>query len=580
VRQTDHGLTVQQVSPGVELLGKRMEYRMNGYFPVGRDESHSYGKVFGRFQGHSILIKQKKKFAMRGGDAELGVHITQSTRHDVYAGAGPYYLTADPFSSWGGKARLLWRYKEYLSLQASYSYDKLFHNVFQGTVGLSYPLGKKIKRKGQNCYPSDVLTLSRAAFAPYRFEIPIVKRQRHYTQAINPTTGQPWNVWFVNNMSHSLGTFESPFPTLTEAQNAAGPNDIIYVFSGDGTSRGMDLGILLQNGQKLLGAGMIQTIPTTIGSLSIPAFSPQAPILTNLIAPGHVVNLSNGNEVAGLDVRAAISNCILIKSPGDNINSFTPIDGINGASIHHNTLSGTVSHSAIALIGYGTFYIQNNTCLDQFSGIPFEAMRLDVFHSNALQAFVENNSFQGYRYGMGLNVSDNATGEFVVSNNTHTQTEGGFGSAIFVGGFNGPLTKTVKVTVINNQFTMLNSLGMYVSAANNMCISGQIENNTFMAGGIDNGMLIDAGTGSLTSLGIVNNQFQIIRPASFGIVAVGTASATLCLDLSNNTSNASGYQFDNSPGGTFNTALSNNIGSVVEIGTINHIAPGTCPTCQ
>ena len=37
-----HRLTVHQLSPGLELLGKTMEYRLNGYFPVGKHQSSLY----------------------------------------------------------------------------------------------------------------------------------------------------------------------------------------------------------------------------------------------------------------------------------------------------------------------------------------------------------------------------------------------------------------------------------------------------------------------------------------------------------------------------------------------------------
>jgi hypothetical protein len=74
---------------------------------------------------------------MAGGDAEVGAHITQSTTHDLYVGAGPYYFNGAG-GDWGGKGRVNWRYKEYVSLEASYSYDHVFKNIVQGTVALSY----------------------------------------------------------------------------------------------------------------------------------------------------------------------------------------------------------------------------------------------------------------------------------------------------------------------------------------------------------------------------------------------------------------------------------------------------------
>src|ERR1700722_8804272 len=71
VRQSSHGLVPQQVSPGIELLGSRMEYRVNGYFPVGSDESRKYRYKFDAFEGNRILLKFKQLQVMTGGDAEI-----------------------------------------------------------------------------------------------------------------------------------------------------------------------------------------------------------------------------------------------------------------------------------------------------------------------------------------------------------------------------------------------------------------------------------------------------------------------------------------------------------------------------
>ena len=281
VRRVGHGLTVNQLSPGIELVGERMEYRINGYFPVGKHKSREYGFKFDKFSGHSIILKGKQQQAMMGGDAEVGVHITQSTRYDVYAGAGPYYFHSSNASAWGGKVRLLGRYKEYVTLEVAYSYDHLFRNVVQGSLAFTLPFGRKLQRCGKCCPQTDNLLLSRAAFAPSRFEIPVVKRVNKREKAINPVTGDPWVVWFVNNTSHSAGTFESPFPTLLQAQNASSPNQMIYVFPGDGTTNGMNAGITLQDGQSFFGSGINQQFATTKGTKTIPAMSSSNPSITN-----------------------------------------------------------------------------------------------------------------------------------------------------------------------------------------------------------------------------------------------------------------------------------------------------------
>src|SRR4051812_5900552 len=115
VRRVGHGLTVNQLSPGIELVGERMEYRINGYFPLGKQKSPEYGFDFDKFKGNSIILKAKQSQAMLGFDAEVGAHIPQNITYDVYVAAGPYYFHSSNAAAWGGRARVLGRYKEYVS---------------------------------------------------------------------------------------------------------------------------------------------------------------------------------------------------------------------------------------------------------------------------------------------------------------------------------------------------------------------------------------------------------------------------------------------------------------------------------
>ena len=75
----------------------------------------------------------------------------------------------------------------------------------------------------------------------------------------------------MNNLSHSAGTFESPYPTLAEAQAASAPGDVIYVFPGDGTTNGMNSGIALQSNQSFWGSGVSHYLATNLGTINIPA---------------------------------------------------------------------------------------------------------------------------------------------------------------------------------------------------------------------------------------------------------------------------------------------------------------------
>ena len=112
-------------------------------------------------------------------------------------------------------------------------------------------------------------------------------------------------VWYVKNdyAGPSQGTSENPFQTLAEAETAAGINDKIFVFTGDGSTTGQNAGITLQNGQSLIGEGVdlvlnINGTPSTIVSGS--GMLNDAPSIGN--TAGIVVDLADDNTVEGMIV--------------------------------------------------------------------------------------------------------------------------------------------------------------------------------------------------------------------------------------------------------------------------------------
>ena len=579
VRQEEHGLTVNQLSPGVEVLGKRMEYRLNAYFPVGRDESRAYQHKFRNFENNQILLKHKRKYAMTGVDGEVGAHITQSTRHDFYFGIGPYYFTADPNNMWGGKTRLYWRYKDYISLEASYSYDHIFKNVVQGSVAFSYPFGKKLQRKGRNCPNTNDLALSRAAFAPYRFEIPVIETHSHKNVAINPATRQPWKVWFVNNTSHSNGTYESPFSTLVDAQHASGPNDMIYVFQGDGTSNGMDAGITLQDNQKLFGSGIRQMIRTTKGRIHIPAQTASAPTISS--SGTDVIMLANGNEISGMN--------IVISDGSPGISAMNGTAGINGVNIHDNLIS-TSGGSGIDLQGHGQLNINNNTLV---GGPAFLSSGINLISLNNLPVNlnISNNTISGYATSITVSSVIPSVCNCVISGNTLSNFVGG-GILIANSGF---LTSNFTITnnFINNNNINPGVLGLggivVRLAASNSIGSYNISNNTIntartgATGGIDFSSL---GTPNASArVSITNNNIVTgLTTGSYGLNMNAGATTTFCATITNNQIQAVGagtnsMSISGSGGGIVNLTddFSNNIApNVLLSGSVNLVAPGTC----
>jgi hypothetical protein len=579
VRQDRHHLTAQQLGPGIELLSKRMEYRLNGYFPVSDRKSDKYDFGFGAFDGNHILLKAKQRQVMTGMDAEIGAHLTQSTKCDLYAGAGPYYFSSSHTSSWGGKARLLGRFKEYVSLEASYSYDRLFKSVVQGSIAISLPFGKKLRRQGDNCSSQINLALSRAAFSPYRFEIPVIKRVFRNSRAINPATGSPWKVWFVNNTSSSNGTFESPFPTLAQAQNASGPNDMIYVFPGDGTTSGMNMGITLQNGQTFFGSGIAHSISTTNGRIKIPAFSSNSPLITN--TGGNVVTLANGNEVSGFNINVTAANSIGISGRS-----------INGAKIENNSIFGNLSFTGISITGAGNVDVKNNQVISSFHS-SF-GISVGVLNGMFMKANISNNVVSGFLDTINFGPSSNPTTAQVNVTIENNSLSNFMNDGIFY--FTGISNSIVRVVgnVINNTIGGGGgSTGGIAVSVNNHPSAGSvlIQNNTVTTTSSNpniNSILaeINSAIGSSLNVDISNN--TVITGSGAGSVGINVRTtannATICASITDNTvtEQASGTSAFQITTGTTNSIIniddfSGNIGQNIQInGNVNFVPAGSC----
>lgn len=298
-------INFNQIGFGAELLGVKWDLRINGYFPVGKKTVKLAEPSFVEFVGNQMMILPNNQFDMKGFNAEFGWHIDRPNCFDFYLAAGPYYFTqTNNPKVWGGKARLACRYKDYVTLELSNSYDNYFHNKFQCLLTLSLPLGSEPTLKPsdyKNCAEPKAIR-SRMVQPVERQEIIVQGNKSQSTAAINPATGVPYFLVFVDNTSHSLGTYESPYPTLAQAQATSKPNDVIYVFPGNGTTTGMDNGITLQNNQKFWGSGTSNTTSTPQGLVTIPAQSDTMPNITNVALDGNAINLAAVNEVSGFNI--------------------------------------------------------------------------------------------------------------------------------------------------------------------------------------------------------------------------------------------------------------------------------------
>ena len=301
-RQTKH-YHYNQISFNYENLGPQFDWRANGYFPIGAHTSPEYGHAkFDSFEGHSMIISRKKEFAMWGINAEIGKEFRKKFPFKCYGAIGPYYYGRSNTNAWGGQIRFNTEINEYIRLEFNGSYDNIFHGIGQGQLSLVLPLGSTKKKGSSKKRCSQYSLQQRISQRVERNEIIVVDHKKHKSTAIDPTTGQPYFFWFVNNLSHSQGTYESPFNTLLDAQVSSNIGDVIYIFPGDGTDTGMQNGIILQDDQRLLGSSIEYPFNTTEGRVTVPALTTRLPLLSSNTALIPVVTLGNNNEVAGLSL--------------------------------------------------------------------------------------------------------------------------------------------------------------------------------------------------------------------------------------------------------------------------------------
>jgi len=129
-----------QIGAGMEVLGKRWDFRANGYFPLGQRE-HTSKCVFDDYIGDFFAIRRKTEFSSYGGNAELGWFILRSKDFFLYTAAGPYFFSGKcHHATAGGEIRLRPQFKDYLALDLRLSHDSTYKTNFQGELIFSIPL--------------------------------------------------------------------------------------------------------------------------------------------------------------------------------------------------------------------------------------------------------------------------------------------------------------------------------------------------------------------------------------------------------------------------------------------------------
>ena len=329
-------------TPRGDLIG-------NGYLPVGT-EDFTVGDVLGTspFVGNNIALQAGIESALQGFDLTLRTRPKQLAFTNGYVDFGVYHYDSDvvdPFA--GGRLRAGFQLINGLQLAAEINHDERFDTT--GALSLVFNFGASTNGRGSE-YAGLARDLEQFARNDH-----IVRFSQDLIVAINPVTGQPFNVIHANNTQLGIGdgTIESPFATLAEAEAASSVDDIIFVDVGDGTDTGYQNGITLQDRQQLLSGGGTQFIQNVDGILFEVTTPGSAAATISNVGGNEVVLLADDNVIGGINIDATDANFGAFGS-GVSAGAF------NGASFSGADLDGVGLENVTGDLVFNNIQANNN----------------------------------------------------------------------------------------------------------------------------------------------------------------------------------------------------------------------------
>jgi len=430
----------------------------NGYFPVGTD-AYTLGDPSGaqNFVRNNIALQAGIESALEGFDVTLRTRPKQLAFANGYVDFGGYHYDSDLVDSFaGGRLRVGIQLINSLSLAAEVNQDERFDTT--GALSVSWTFGNR-----SSGYGSEYAGLARD-LEKFARNDHIVRFSQDLIVAVNPLTGQPFNVVHANNTQLGIGdgSFESPFATLAEAEAASQINGIIFVNVGDGTDLGYQNGVTLQAGQQLLSGGGIQFVQEAGGTLATVTQGGTAATISN-VGGNEVVRLADNNIIGGINIDATGSNF-----------------GVFGANVSGGTFNGT-SVSGASIDGVGIENVRGDWT---FTGNTFaNNMRDGVFINGAVGSdavFTFNNNIVDTNVFDGIHLANYEAGTIILNGN-QTDSQGRHG--VFLENALDPNGDGTNIFITDHMADLNGGNGVFIdSGAGSILVTGGTFSNSSAAG--------------------------------------------------------------------------------------------------
>ncbi len=348
----EDGSNFNQLGFGIETLGPRVDWRMNGYLPVGDDLfiAQDTQITYAAFSGRDVLINFLANKALAGFDTEVGVLIP-SVMDNLRAYGGFYHFRGDNSDDlWGIQGRLEAQVQQSMTVHCGITSDQTFGtNVVVG-AGIYFPswgprqssgFGHVADRMAQSVWRNDNITIERGEL---KAPIPATWGDGSRIDVVHVDSTAP---------AGGDGTLILPVNTLTAAQILDGPGSLLFVransaFNGEG--------VVLQDRQQLLGEGIPHIIQSQYGPFTLPTVTDPADILTLPTmsnAPGDAVVVGNDSVVSGFNIFTPVGNGII----GNNVRNVAvdqvQISGAGGSGITLTNAEGSLQFADNFLISNG-----------------------------------------------------------------------------------------------------------------------------------------------------------------------------------------------------------------------------------